>query len=205
MRHLHFIAAIDGAGDALGFIDAQDLPRSVEPWPKMAKYFRTPCFSRPSTSASESDTSTIASIAPALSASASPPAAAMARARAATDMRASATLRSTWPMILVAMRNHGLCTLRFVGERLSIAKRPRNSLHAQQQTDGCRKHDDRGLVREGRVVAVGNRQRPAETHLHAVAEDEGQQQRRHVEVELAQDVAGRPGRDHDPDVEGARP
>src|SRR5215467_11799879 len=56
------------------------LPRSVEPWPKIAKYFRTPCFSRPRTSASESVIS--ASLGkPFSSACWTPPALEIARAR----------------------------------------------------------------------------------------------------------------------------
>ena len=87
---------------------------------------------------------------------------------------------------------------------LAIAEQPRRPLKDDDQ-DECRDEHPRGrTLEEGRVVAVGNRQRAAEADLHAVAEDEGQQQRRHVEFELAQDVADRPGRDHDPDVEGAR-
>src|SRR6516162_470414 len=56
------------------------LPRSVEPWPKIAKYLRTPCFSRPRTSASESVIS--ASLGkPFSSACWTPPALEIARAR----------------------------------------------------------------------------------------------------------------------------
>src|SRR5215471_1244183 len=56
------------------------LPRSVEPCPKIAKYLRTPCFSRPSTSASESVIS--ASLGkPFSSACSMPPALEIARAR----------------------------------------------------------------------------------------------------------------------------
>ncbi len=126
-------------------------PRSVEPWPKMAKYFRTPCFSRPSTSASESETSTMLPIAPAFERLATPPAAAMARARAAIHCACVSGRTGQHGMRSLSQgRNHGLRALRFVGESLAVAECPSDALYAQQQADGGRKHDDRGLVGEGR-------------------------------------------------------
>src|SRR6185369_2953713 len=64
------------------------LPRSVEPWPKIAKYFRTPCLSRPKTTASESAIS--ASLGkPFSSACSTPPALEIARARSRVSSEAS--------------------------------------------------------------------------------------------------------------------
>src|SRR5690606_30264002 len=57
------------------------LPRSVEPWPKMAKYVRTPWFRRPRTRPSERVSLARAGSLPSASAGPNPPASRTARAR----------------------------------------------------------------------------------------------------------------------------
>src|SRR5262249_51449654 len=70
------------------------LPRSVEPCPKIAKYLRKPCFSRPSTSASDSVIS--ASLGrPFSSACSRPPALEIARARSRVSSEESAFFGSS--------------------------------------------------------------------------------------------------------------
>ena len=59
-------------------------------------------------------------------------------------------------------------------------------------------------LRESPPVAVGNRERPPQRHLHAVAEHDRQQQRRRVELRLAQHVADRAEDAHDHDLARVR-
>src|SRR5215467_6577594 len=82
------------------------LPRSVEPCPKIAKYLRTPCFSRPSTSASESVIS--ASLGkPFSSACSMPPALEIARARSRVSSEESDFFESS---IGASVRLGGFCS-----------------------------------------------------------------------------------------------
>src|SRR5690606_10278901 len=164
-------------------------PRSVEPWPKIARYLRTPCLSRPSTSASDRVVSTCFTIAPFSSAGASPPQSRMARARSRICLRSSVSAGR------VSMRS------RLLTGRLVTSAPGTHRVQSDDQRRQPEKKHGRDRRIENRQFVLRHDHRRARLAFENRTKNQSQNDGRDRNADLHEDIADKSDNHHHADIE----